>query len=243
MAQISNVPPTLGETVATGDPKYINLLNELKTALNGNVDETNLSSTVKAILGVTDGSSVRRGKSVIATEESRSSASYDILTTPDRVSSIVMPTDGKLRVAFDALWKCSVAGAGRAAIFIGSNQLKVNQIGSTVPRVQAAAFDSSSLANQYQPLVSCPVGLAGPFADVDNSGNVTTGQAIGVVGTSAGNAFAIDLGGVIEFSGIVGGACELYVAAGTYTISVQYKSASGSVTVKERKLWVEAVGF
>jgi hypothetical protein len=39
-----------------------------------------------------------------------------------------------------------------------------------------------------------------------------------------------------------GGVCEVEAAAGTYNVSVQYKAASGSVTAKERKLYVEVHG-
>lgn len=35
---------------------------------------------------------------------------------------------------------------------------------------------------------------------------------------------------------------DVPVAAGTYTVSVQYAATSGSVTAKERKLWVEVHG-
>lgn len=33
------------------------------------------------------------------------------------------------------------------------------------------------------------------------------------------------------------------IAAGTYDVSVQFKASSGSVTVKERKLWIVSMGF
>jgi hypothetical protein len=35
MALITKFPPDVGEPVSTGDPKYIDMLNELKSALNG----------------------------------------------------------------------------------------------------------------------------------------------------------------------------------------------------------------
>lgn len=35
----------------------------------------------------------------------------------------------------------------------------------------------------------------------------------------------------------------LFAAAGTYDVSVQFKSSSGTVTAKERKLWVWTMGF
>lgn len=41
---------------------------------------------------------------------------------------------------------------------------------------------------------------------------------------------------------LIGPALEFFVAAGTYVVSVQYKASSGSITAKERKLWVEVHG-
>lgn len=38
------------------------------------------------------------------------------------------------------------------------------------------------------------------------------------------------------------GPFEIFLAAGTYAVSVQYKSTSGSMTAKERKLWVAVYG-
>lgn len=35
---------------------------------------------------------------------------------------------------------------------------------------------------------------------------------------------------------------EVFVGAGTFTVSVEFKATSGSVSVKERKLWVEVHG-
>jgi hypothetical protein len=40
-----------------------------------------------------------------------------------------------------------------------------------------------------------------------------------------------------------GGSVRVEAAAGTYTVSVQFSATSGSVTVRSRKLWVEAKGF
>lgn len=42
---------------------------------------------------------------------------------------------------------------------------------------------------------------------------------------------------------VIGPALEVFLNAGTYTVSAQYKATSGTVTAKERKLWVEVHGF
>lgn len=87
---------------------------------------TRSTRTVAAKLGLSQTGDVRRGKSIIATEESRTNTSYGLLATPDRVQSVVLPTDGLLRVTFSALWKEASLGAARAAIFVGGSQLKVD---------------------------------------------------------------------------------------------------------------------
>jgi hypothetical protein len=61
---------------------------------------------------------------------------------------------------------------------------------------------------------------------VPYTGDVTTGQIVGTV-SAAG----------------LGGPCYFFAAAGTYTISIQVKASSASVTIKNRKLWVWTIGF
>jgi len=164
---------------------------------------------------------------------------YGLLTTPDRVQSIVLPTDGLIAIGFNAEWKESVAAASRAAIFIGATQLKVwNQ--TVAAPLQAA---SEVGADVYAPLASCSLGLVG-FAISGVSG-VATGQIVGGFGDTT-IAAHLEVGGTVEQIASrmpIAGLCYVFAAAGTYDVSVQFKSSSGSVTVKNRKLWVQATGF
>lgn len=171
------------------------------------------------------------GKSVIATSESRSNSSYGLLSTPDRVQNVVLPTDGWLQIGYHATWEESNAAAGEAAIFIGSNQLKIASSTATAPIVQsaitnqAAAAKETVLSTHTGGLVSIDVGdLPG---NPDYGGDVTTGQVLGVH-TSTDS---------------LGGPVIVFAAAGTYTVSVQFKASTGSVTVKNRRLWVRALPF
>lgn len=41
---------------------------------------------------------------------------------------------------------------------------------------------------------------------------------------------------------VVGAALEIFVAAGTYTVSVKYAATSGSITAKNRRLYVRVLG-
>lgn len=152
---------------------------------------------------------------VIATEQTRENVAFGTLTTADEIASVVLPENGLIVVGYTAIVKSSVAGAGKVAIFVGANQLKV--AGSTVPVVQ----EGSTVSTGFTTLFTCPKGI------VESGGGtsfVTTGQALA------------------ESSSTVGGLCYIFAAAGTYAMSVQYKATSGSVTAKERKLWVGVMG-
>lgn len=221
---------------------------QAQTAINS-VDKEQLSTANAQLLGMNNGSNVGRGKSIIATTESRTNTAYGTLATPDQVTGIVLPTDGLIFVMYQATWQASVSSAARAAIFIGSNQLKVQQINSG-PVVQAAVGPGTTGLDTQ--LASFPFGLAaGPGS---TASDVTTGQVCGVAPFVSGSAFGAqyEIGstqfdtasGTAYASGApVGGPCTVFAAAGTYTISVQFKSTSGSVTAKNRKLWVWTMGF
>jgi hypothetical protein len=158
-------------------------------------------------------------KSIIPTTESRTNTAYGTLTTPDQVT-VTLPTDGLLKILFQATWQDSVNGQGRAAIFIGANQLKTYDDNTGASPAVQEAFGAT--ANTDALLFTSPqVGLQGAAA-IGYTGDVTTGQMVGGRTTGANE----------------GGPIYVFAAAGTYTISVQFKSASGSVTAKNRKLWV-----
>lgn len=201
-------------------------------------------ATVRAILGLNSTGQARRGKAIIATSEARTSTSYGLLTTPDRVSSLILPADGLIRVRYAATWQESVAGAARAAIFIGANQLKIANQAANAAITQAAATAETTGAVD-KPLISYWGGLVSLYgAGAAYGGDVTTGQAIGLYGASQGISQEIN-GGATQTGNpaTVGGAVDIFAAAGTYDISIQFKSSSGSVTVKNRKLWVEVISF
>lgn len=227
--------------------------NSVTTAkiTDANVTAAKLDNTLAAYTGVNNGSLVARGKTIIATTESRTNTAYGTLTTPDQVASIVMPTDGLIYVVYQATWQASVAGAAKAAIFVGANQLKV---ASGAGLVTQAAVEGSGSTGVDRPLASFPFGLIGSQGAA-YAGDATTGQVCGVAPFySAGYYGALyELGsqqfdasssaGAAPTGAGAGGPCVLFAAAGTYTISVQFKSSSGSVTAKNRKLWVWSMAF
>lgn len=152
---------------------------------------------------------------IIATEESRTNVAYGTLTTADEIASVVVPENGLLLVGYSALFKSSVGAAGNAAVFLNSNQLKRPDAAGPPVAQEATTVG----AGTYSYLTSAYYGL-GRVGTAESV--VTTGMALG--GTE------------------VGGLCAVTAAAATYTVSVRFKASSGSITAKERKLWVVVLG-
>lgn len=156
----------------------------------------------------------------IATEEARTNVAYGLLATPDTLT-VTLPEKGLINIWFQGMWKETNSNAGQAAIFIGANQLKAASGTATAPEAQKAVCQGT---NVYCPLSSSEPGLLSGAAGAGYTGDVTTGQAIATAEAS-------------------GGVCAVFAAAGTYAISIQYLATAGTVTVKNRKLWVEAKSF
>lgn len=168
--------------------------------------------------GFNEGANVRRGKCIVATEESRSNVAYGLLTTPDRVQNVVLPADGLIIIRYEATWKESVNDAALAAIFIGATQLKyMDGIATISPQAQETDTDYGG-TNTFLLMGTFSLGLKSA-GQGSYPGTATTGQNFGL-----------------------GGPVEVTAAAGTYDISVQFKASSGSVTVKNRRLLVETYG-
>lgn len=196
--------------------------------VNGNLDNGNLSGAA----GITRANLASDAKpirwyppAVIASEESRTNTSYGTLGTPDEVQEVVVPEDGLIFIGYHALWKQTVEGAARAAIFLGSNQLKFggkeaaanadsNQWFGTG---QWAMLGTNATANDGAGTVAFRALVQYPLASTDGhtASVVTTGQVLGM-----------------------GALVPVFAAADTYNISVRFKASSGTVTAKSRKLWV-----
>lgn len=203
----------------------------LQTVLNAEITNENLSGAA----GITNANlagEITRAKlaaeskpvtwyapKIIATEESRENAAYGTLTTKDEITGVVLPENGLIVVGYVSLVKNSVESAGRVAIFLGANQLKV-PAGASPPIVQETALQSTGLN-----------AVATNGAGLNRSANgaqafVTTGMTVGA-----------------ENSGNSAGLVAIWAAAGTYAVSIQYKASSGTITSKERRLWVYTLGF
>lgn len=180
-----------------------------------------IGSPAFGALGLNSATVNRRGKSIITAEESRTNAAYGLLATPDRVQNITVPADGLLLIAYRALVKQSVLNAARVAIVVGANELK-QPSGSGAPVVYPNEL--GPYVNDYNWLLTAPPTPASSsgLVLIADEGNSSVGGGSPLVGA--------------QFIAVE-------VAAGTYDVSVQFKASSGSVTAKERKLWVEARGY
>jgi len=211
MTEVVYELPEKGEARSASDGKMRTALTKLKETVNGKIGQANFEANA-ALAG-------KWYTPVgIATEESRESTSFGTLTTKDEITGVVVPANAVLLIAVQAQWKCSVAGAGRAAVFIGSNQLQsVSGSGSTA--VQEATLPSGA---GFAMLSSGIIGL-----ESSNGGGLATIASTGMV-----------IGG----GGGGGGFISVSVAAGTYAISLRFRSTSGNVTAKERTFRVGVLG-
>jgi hypothetical protein len=161
VAVINPTLPTIGDSRGGEEADVRAALAAILTELNGNLDGANLKDNsltgdellpaLAEALGINETGIVRRGKSIIATEESRTNAAFGTLPTADQVQNLVLPSGGLFRITFQGMWKESVAGAARAAIFIGANQLKIADEQGPGPQAEAARTDGTN-ANVYRAL-------------------------------------------------------------------------------------------
>ena len=203
-----------------------------------------LDNTSNEKLGLSAGATVRRGKSILTAEETvTTSATFASAPTPDRVSGIVLPTDGLIFLACQSMWQYISGGAPRAAIFLGGTECKMAYDGGTAPGIMEGQLGSSTA---YVPLVSTGAGLiSGNTGGSDYTGDLTTGQIIGLgPNASAGGSFENPALGAALPVMPVGGVCAIFAAAGSYDVGIRYKTAgAGSIKVKNRKLWVWTQSF
>lgn len=153
----------------------------------------------------------------IVKEESRESVGFGTLPTADEIKEITVPENGVVRLGYTAAIKSSVANEGRVSFFVNGTQIKADK-GGTEPGQQEVQTKSTT----FHHISSCPKGLETSAVNAW-LGDVTSGQAL-----STGDSLS------------QGGFCTIYgLAPATYSFSVRYKALSGSITSKERRLWVE----
>jgi hypothetical protein len=183
-----------------------------------------------------------KGAVNIATSQSTSSTTYTTLATPDQVTGVVLPTNGLIAVGYQATWQESVGGAARAAIFIGANQISTALMVSSSTNLNGAQYANIGTASVNHVLTTAPgIGLISTSGSGAYPGDVTTGQTLGQYSNGVTNVNVTGGGAAATIA--QGGIWHGFAAAGTYTVSVQFLTSSGTVTVSNRHLWVQALSF
>ena len=146
--------------------------------------------------------------------ESTSSTSFALLTTHDEVE-VTVPTAGIVSVVYRAAWE-AVTHTAEAALFVGSEQAAYNTM-------NAAAATLSAGAGFYT--LSTGAAAGATYATALQTSSATT--AAETAAWMAGPPVPL-----------------VIPTAGTYKLSVRFKTASGGeVHVKERKLWAKVEAF
>jgi len=190
--------PEKGEARSSADGKVKTGLSKLKEVVNGKLGQGNFETNA-AVAGKW------YTPSVIATEQTRESASFGTLSTPDEITGVVVPTNGLVRVRIAVSMKSSTASAGKVALFFGATQAETMST------------------------------LEGSTANTEFARFTTTGNNGGtILNQNTPSAFPTTGFGLTPL--------DFFLAAGTYTVSLKFKATTGSVTAKERKLYVEVLG-
>lgn len=123
------------------------------------------------------------GKKVIDTEQTTTSASYTLLTTPDQIPNIVVPTDGLIVVYFRALPKTS-SGTWSAAVHLNGTTAKMAD--------GLAPIDCGDTNTAYDKVATTN---GTDLTTASWSADVTTGQAVGVpiVFFAAAGVYTVDV--------------------------------------------------
>lgn len=181
----------------------------------------------------------------IAAEETRENVAYGTMTTPDQIAGVEVEAGSAILVGYTALWQSSKA-KGRAAIFCGANQLKIVEDAGLQPVTTAAVMGTEASGAILTTFPGGLVGSSNAASGIAVHEGVNTGTAMGFY---AGEAipYGIEINAVVKSFAVkgapLGGFCIIHgLAAGTYTLSVQYKSSEGNVKVKGRRLQVGVIG-
>lgn len=194
---ISPEYPTGTDSRGPGEGKIVTALKTATNALNAIL-------TAENKVDFTGAKFKSYEPKIINTEESRGGvSSFAVLTTPDEIQSIVVPSNGKLRISYRAQVKTGTGVFGKFSVFIGTNEVK-NTIG-------AALVPSTFESTEFKIYGTNGAGIG----EMGIGSNVTTGQIIST------------------------GPLDIFLAAGTYNVSIQYY---GTIIAKERKLWAEVYG-
>lgn len=213
MAELSYELPEAGEARANSDVKIRAGLVKIKESVNGKLGSSNLEA---------------------AAEITRAQLNKEAKPVTWYTPKIIATEESRTNTAFGTL---------TTADEIKEIVLPTNGLIMVGYRAHLKASASNGIAalflgaNEVKPFNGSAVEVGtniteASFRVFNFAGNGFTSEA----DTGSGDATT----GQFAFTG---SPVFLFAAAGTYTVSVKFKSASGSITGKERKLWVATLGF
>lgn len=191
--------------------------NAIVEVVNGDLDNDNLSGDAGITRANLDaGAKPTRWYEpvIIAATQTRTNSSFGLLGTPDEVPDVVVPEGGLIVVRYLALIRESNgSGEMHAALFLNSTQLRTGT-------------NTGDEVNTSQ---------ASPWQAMATSGRTDT---------ESGGLTIVGSNGSEETPAIgILGATEIFAPAGTYDVSVKYRSTGGgTAAVKMRRLYVEVKG-
>lgn len=162
-------------------------------------------------------------KKIVETEEAVESTSFVRMPTVDEVTGLVLPANGLIAIGYQAMWAETVLNTAAATVFLGANEIKAAVTSKTAPQAGTegvAVNVGEGSAGEFNTLTTRSGGLLN-LKNPGYTGDVTTGQVLGAHAE--------------------GGVFYVFAAAGTYTVSIRFKSSSGKVKAKNRKLWAWVV--
>lgn len=165
----------------------------------------------------------------IATAETQSGASYANLATPDLIDMYV-PANAFVQLEYQALGKIATAAGQFAPHIIDYSSVSpvVTQLKSLIANGAPAVAEGGSSSAFYAPLYT--TSNSNPLNSGTSGSSDTTEVATGLL---AGAASGPTAGAPISIYGL---------PAGLYGFGMRFKNASGTWTVKERRLAVRVFG-
>lgn len=187
----------------------------IRDVVNGGLDNDNLSGAA----GITRANLAALAKplrwyapSIIDTEQSRTNTAMGLLETPDEVEEVVLPSGGLIWIMFRARMKSSKEGKGRCSLFLNSTEIRN-------PHNEAGISKGTDGTDKYDIV----------YAD-QNEMKLSTGSG-------GGEPAPAGTGNLLGGNGLL-----VFADPGTYDVSARFNASEGSVTAKERRLYVVVMG-
>lgn len=222
-------------TLVAGTPENVASVQQnfvdARTVLNGNIDGDNMTAATKNAIALNDSTVIRRGKSIIATSEAIAGVGYAVLTTPDRISSLVVPANAVVWVSYWCAVNKSAGGTAdtfAAGLFFGANEVRSRfGVSAGAGLVSGGLMEAAGVTTG----TAAPL-LGNVFTDYTDAGwnTLFSAATLPVDDTTNGHP--------------VGAFVPITIAAGTYTLEVRFKKTAGTTAaVSARRFYAKVETF